>query len=125
MTTRPIRRTTLILSLLGALLLAAYFIFDPGGSIYAPKCSFHLITGLDCPGCGSQRMIHALLHGHLAEAWHYNAYLLCMLPLIALMLFAAAMRTKMPRLYGALNSFPMIIAIAISMILWGVIRNII
>ncbi len=31
-----------------------------------------MLTGLLCPGCGSQRAIHQLLHGHLAASFQYN-----------------------------------------------------
>lgn len=34
-----------------------------------------MITGFSCPGCGIQRAIHALVHGHFAEAVRYNYYL--------------------------------------------------
>lgn len=102
-----------------------YFLFDPAESPLAPKCVFHLVTGWECPGCGMQRMIHALLHGDIAAAWGYNAFLLCISPLILLMLFSAAFRTRLPRLYAALNSPPAIITITALIIAWGVVRNLI
>jgi hypothetical protein len=39
-------------------------------------CPFHLITGLDCPLCGSTRMAAALLRGDLGAAWQFNAAVL-------------------------------------------------
>lgn len=50
----------------------------------APRCAFKAITGYDCPGCGSQRAVHALLQGRVAEAWGYNAALFFAVPLIGL-----------------------------------------
>lgn len=41
-----------------------------------PKCPFNYLTGLNCPGCGVTRMVHALLHGDIAAAWHFNAAML-------------------------------------------------
>ena len=32
---------------------------DPEDSVYSPKCVFYLLTGLKCPGCGSQRCVQA------------------------------------------------------------------
>lgn len=104
-------------------LLILYFIIDPAESRFAPKCMVHLVTGWECPGCGSQRMIHALLHGDLAAAWHFNAMLLCMLPVVAVMLVAAALRTRMPKFYAIVNSVYVIVGLAIIIMLWGVVRN--
>ena len=109
----------------GAVALALYFVFDPARSVLAPKCFFYLVTGWECPGCGSQRMLHALLRGDLAAAWHFNAMLLCMLPVLAVLFFAAAVRTRMPRFYAAVNSLPVILTITAILLGWGVLRNII
>ncbi len=46
-----------------------YYTHDPLGG-KAPRCLFKLITGYECPGCGSQRAFHSLLHGDIAAAWH-------------------------------------------------------
>lgn len=43
---------------------------------FIPKCPFKLLTGYSCPGCGFQRAIYAILHGHFVEAIQYNYYLL-------------------------------------------------
>lgn len=47
-------------------------------------CPFHIITGLSCPFCGSQRMAVALLHGHVAEAFWLNPALFVGAPLVGL-----------------------------------------
>ena len=49
-----------------------------------PKCPVKLLTGYDCPGCGFQRAFHALLHGNLWEAIHYNLFLLIAIPLLCM-----------------------------------------
>ena len=67
------RRVWIAVGLIAAAaLIAAYYRLGPESGLY-PRCMFRQLTGLDCPGCGSQRAIHALLHGHVAEAWGYNA----------------------------------------------------
>ena len=43
-----------------------YFAVDPATFPFMPQCVFHRLTGLQCVGCGSQRMLHALLHGDIA-----------------------------------------------------------
>lgn len=50
----------LLVLLLGLAVL--FFILDPNNSELFPKCIFHSLTGCYCPGCGSQRAIHSLLH---------------------------------------------------------------
>ena len=59
---------------------AILFLFNPAQSGFYPICLFHKSTGLLCPGCGSLRAIHQLLHGHLALAMHFNALLVLSLP---------------------------------------------
>lgn len=78
------RANHLILYGLGVVLLALlaylYYRYDPMEHVWFPKCPFKAVTGLDCPGCGSQRAIHALLHGHFSEAMRHNALILPFIP---------------------------------------------
>lgn len=102
----------------------AYYIFDPAESEWAPKCMFHIVTGWECPGCGSQRMLHALMHGNLKAAWEANAFLLCATPILALVAFSAIFRTRLPGLYRRVNSLPSIIIIAVALVAWTIGRNV-
>jgi hypothetical protein len=71
---------------------AAYvFLFEPGKTGFFPVCLFRLFTGLTCPGCGSTRAMHQLLHGHLQAAFMLNPLLIIALPF----LFFALMRHTM------------------------------
>ena len=89
----PTRRRLLIFSLpllLIALiaLIIIYYRVSPTSSVFFPKCAFLLLTGLKCPGCGSQRAVHALLHADLASAFAHNALLVLSLPYLALLIGA-------------------------------------
>ena len=106
---RPVLKA--VLTIAAATVLAAvvfvYAMFDPSDSLYWPKCPFHLLTGLECPGCGSQRAIHALLHGDIIKAWDYNPLLVIAVPYIILGFIAELsfrrsrlMRTVRDRLYS-------------------------
>ena len=72
------KRSIKILGLLcfGVVLLTIYYLYDPVASQWTPKCPFKLVTGLQCPGCGIQRALHALLQGRFLDAIHYNYFLL-------------------------------------------------
>ena len=68
---------------LGAALAAVYFALDPARYPF-PRCPFHLLTGLYCPGCGSQRALHALLHGRVGQAAGLNLLAVAYAPVLAL-----------------------------------------
>ena len=49
---------------------------DPAGGGLLLPCLFHQLTGLYCIGCGTTRALSALLHGDVAAAFSYNAFML-------------------------------------------------
>jgi hypothetical protein len=59
----------------GAVLLILHR-FNPVEYGFYPRCELHRLTGLHCPGCGSQRALHALTHGDFAAALRANALLI-------------------------------------------------
>jgi len=65
---------------LGILLVVG--IADPAASSHFPPCPFHLVTGLHCPGCGSLRATHQLLHGKPAAALGLNPLAVLLSPVI-------------------------------------------
>ena len=58
------------------------FVLEPGKSILFPLCPFRALTGFTCPGCGSTRGIHQLLHGNIGAAFQLNPLLLLALPFL-------------------------------------------
>lgn len=50
------------------------------------SCPSKTLFGINCPGCGAQRMIHHLLHLEFKQAFFYNPLLFVALPVIALLL---------------------------------------
>src|SRR5688572_33371631 len=81
------RRRLLVLVIATSLVIAtgvaALFAFNPAGSRLFPPCPFHVVTGLFCPGCGSTRAAHHLLHGRVATAFDFNALMVVSLPFLA------------------------------------------
>ena len=120
------RRCLIIILALAALLVFGfiYYALDPSQSGVFPQCTFLRLTGYKCPGCGSQRAIHALLHGDLASAFKFNAMLMIAVPWVAVCLYAESQRTRNPRLYTRLNA-PLLIWLFLAMVLaWWLLRNI-
>ena len=101
-----------------------YFLFNPENSQIFPKCPFLFLFNLKCPGCGSQRAIHALLHLNLKAAFGYNALLVATLPLIILLSYAEYHREKKADLYKKLNQTKLILSYFCIVILWWIGRNI-
>ncbi len=88
MAERAIRPMAAYAAMLGAVIGAAIaaavlFWFDPQRFHFYPICLFHRFTGLLCPGCGTLRALHQLLHGHLLAAIRFNALLVISLPFLA------------------------------------------
>ena len=72
-----------LLSVVLILMGVIYFYIDPSKSLM-PRCPFFSLTGYLCPGCGSQRAVHALLHLEFSQAFMFNPLLVLSLPYIAL-----------------------------------------
>lgn len=120
-------RRSLVITVVIVLLLVFGFIYyaiDPTTSTVFPRCTFLTLTGYKCPGCGSQRAIHALLNGDIKGALGYNAMLIVAIPWIALCLLAEGQRTRRPRLYERLNAPLLIWLFLVAVLAWWLLRNI-
>jgi len=100
------------------------FFFAPEQHGFYPRCLFHALTGLQCPGCGGLRAAHRLLHGDLAGAFHFNPLMVMLAPLVVVWLAAYGIQwTRSARIW---NSFSRPIwgwtLLAIS-VAFGIIRN--
>jgi hypothetical protein len=120
------RRTLVIILAIAVLLVFGfiYYALDPSSSAAFPKCVFLTLTGYKCPGCGSQRAIHALLNGNVAAAFRYNAMLFIAAPWILLCLFAETQRVRNPRLYARLHPSLLIWLFLAILLAWWLLRNI-
>jgi hypothetical protein len=70
-----------------ALLLARIDPNTPGSPL--PPCPLRALTGLYCPGCGSTRCLHALVHGDVTQALAMNPLLVVVAPVLVLMALRA------------------------------------
>lgn len=112
--------TALALVAAGAVTLCA--VFDPE-THPAPKCIFKSLTGWDCPGCGTQRAIHAMASGDISAAWNFNPMLFFAIPLV--ILYFISEYKGQGRLYGILHHWITAMTIAVLIIFWWIGRNVI
>lgn len=105
--------------------IVIYFSYDPSANNLFPKCPFKALTGYECPGCGSQRAIHSLLHGDLATAFRMNAMLVISIPFLLLVAFAELFKKRFPLLNKTVISTTTGIVVLILIIGWWILRNII
>ena len=68
---------------LGAIAIFLFF-FNPASpsNQFFPKCPFRLLTGWQCPGCGSTRACYQLIHLHPLAAFKLNPLMVMTLPFI-------------------------------------------
>lgn len=100
-----IKKYTLQALIVSACIVLAvlYAVVDPSQEFF-PKCPFLLATGLECPGCGSQRAMHSLLNGNVAAAFHYNQLLVIMLPYLGICVYMEILggKKRFPKMRKAL-----------------------
>jgi hypothetical protein len=115
----------LVAPLVVAAATAYLYWVPPTDSSWYPRCMLHMLTGLNCPGCGTTRAVHALLHGNVRQALAYNVVFVLLLPLfmaLAVRVWWAGLRARpvagprMPR--WAIR------ALLVVVIAFGILRNV-
>ncbi|OSC42688.1 DUF2752 domain-containing protein [Mycobacterium decipiens] len=116
----------LVVAVSTTLVCAAIWVGDPttpNGPL--PVCPTKALLGIDCPGCGSLRMLYSLMHGNLLAAAGYNA-----LGLVAVVLLVwAYLAWTYGRLVGRRirswqhHRWSSVAALSL-VVLWFVVRNI-
>lgn len=79
--TRRIIKWGIVIILL-LILTILYKVYNPNENVYFPKCLFRELTGVECPGCGSQRAVHYLLNFDILSAIKENVILVLSIPYI-------------------------------------------
>ena len=87
-----------LLSIIGFFILGAgiYYFYqhDPAQSeTVFILCVTKNISGIDCPGCGSQRAFHELLHGNFIKAAKLNLTIYFFYTIIAIYFFKNSIKT--------------------------------
>jgi Protein of unknown function (DUF2752) len=111
-----------------ALALAGLFVlrvFTPGASNIFPPCPLHTLTGWYCPGCGSLRALHQLLHGNLGAAFAFNPFAVLSLPFLSYGLASyASLQIRGRALPRWFIPAPWIWALGCAIVFFGIARNI-
>ncbi len=100
-----------------------YGLNDPA-TTPSPKCLLKTVTGYDCPGCGAQRALHALLHGRIADAWHFNPALFFLVPLAIAYAAHEFCGYRNHRLEAILYHRVTLYTLVAALLLWWFVRNI-
>ena len=105
-------------------ILVIYGSFDPEEAVFFPRCPFLALTGLKCPGCGSQRALHELLTLHPAAAFRCNPLVLIALVVFVFTVAAWLARERRPSIWKLVKHHAFLWGLVVMIILWGVVRNV-
>ncbi|MGL5683791.1 MAG: DUF2752 domain-containing protein [Marinifilaceae bacterium] len=95
---------------------------------FFPPCPFYKLTGLQCPGCGSQRAIHSLLNGNITQAFGYNPLMVLSIPYLLggyILRVFAKQDDRIHALYLRLYHGKAVFAVLIVVLVFAVGRNMI
>ncbi len=114
-----------IVSFLGlGFMLALLAFFNPADTGGVFRCPVAALTGLRCPGCGTMRALHLILHGEVIAAFRMNCLSVLLLPVILVSLILGMLSGE-DRLFGRPQARTFIQVFIIVLVLFTVVRNII
>lgn len=126
-TSQKKRKLTLfvIIFLIISAVITVYALFDPAETTWFPKCIIHTTTGFKCPGCGSQRAIHAILQGDIISAFRFNALFILLIPILAATAVSEIWSNRFQWIYIHTHKKWMGQAFIGLIIVWMIIRNLV
>ncbi len=101
------------------------YVYNPENVSFFPQCPFYATTGLECPGCGTQRALHSLMHLRIGEALRYNAFIIFAIPYIISGVYVEYLggKQRFPKLEKSLfGKYAGIIVFTVVILYW-IIRN--
>ena len=110
-----------------ALVFVYFYTNNPtSGDAKFIRCPSNFLLGINCPGCGTQRALHHLLHFEIVDALRYNAFFVLAIPVIMLY-FLNWIRNELfnqNKQIKFLQNKKVLIALLIILIVFGIFRNI-
>ena len=88
-------------------------------------CVTKNISGVDCPGCGSQRAFHELLHGNFIKAAKLNLTIYFFTPLMLFLFLKTVLKPFRIDLPDLLITTKRLMLILFFLLLFTVLRNLI
>lgn len=117
----------LIFSALGGFVFL-YKEYNPSTAGFFPACPFHSLTGLQCPGCGSQRAVHHLLNFEIGKAFAKNALLILAIPYLIMGFVFDRLKNPSPKTLKWRRSFfgkhAILVVLGVIIAFW-ILRNLV
>src|SRR5260370_40524164 len=103
---------------------AVLYRFPPERYDFYPQCPIYRYLHVYCPGCGATRALAALLHLRIAEALHYNALVVLLVPVLLAYFAVACWKARRDEVF----TWPRVPAMGLTALLvmsaaFGVLRN--
>ena len=114
-----------IIFLIGIVFLVVIYKYFNPNQYFFPKCPVHFLTGLYCPGCGSQRSLHAFLNFQILEAFSRNLLVgvLIMASIFEILFYLLKIEKLRPTNFLKTNRYVSIIVLYL-VVLFTILRNI-
>ena len=122
----------IIIKICSILVIGGAFVFyfyqnnpSDNGSTFL-RCPSNLLFKINCPGCGTQRAIHHLLHLEFTEAFRFNALFTILSPLIlgVIMILVYNFIFNKSVQIPILSNKYVLISLMVIVVLFGILRNI-
>jgi len=91
-----IKSTVVLMYIISIVGLVFLYFYNPQDMPFFPRCPFYALTGYKCPGCGTLRAIHALLHCRFANAFNLNPFLFVAIPIVSGVLVSKRFASSVP-----------------------------
>lgn len=106
-------------------MLALYFFWNPSDTNLFPKCPVYSVTGIYCPGCGSQRAVHQIINGNIIEGIRHNYLIALLLVVMLYEAFVYIMNNLLNKgIANYLHKSKVTLGVLMIVILFWVLRNI-
>ena len=122
---RPTWLASVLLTFPAVGAVALLYTVDPRVPGNYPPCFFLYFTGCYCPGCGTLRAMHRMLHGDATGALGYNVLAVLVSPILFAVGIDGVARSFGSRLLPAINVSPRVAWAALAVIVgFWVLRNV-
>ncbi|MFN8360044.1 MAG: DUF2752 domain-containing protein [Candidatus Kapaibacterium sp.] len=112
--------------LVGVVFFAVFlFLYNSKTMHILPRCPFNWATGYYCPGCGTTRGLHRLLHGDIAGALRANVLMIVTVPYVVYSIVRYLSLSLLGTQLPAIILKPIVVQLlAVLVIVFWVVRNI-